>query len=787
MRNLDRKLIRDLGHMKGQAFAIIMVIAAGVATFVMSMCAYESLSDGKAKFYRDNRFADVFSSARRCPRSLIPRIEQIAGVAAVEARLVYNVLLDVPGLKEPATARLISVPDSGEQSLNKVYISRGRMIEPDRLGEVVVSEMFAEAHGFVPGDTVSAVINGKLKELKMVGIALTPEYVIQIQGGSLLPDKKRFGIFWMNERELESAFDMSGAFNDVSLKLAYGANLQEVINQLDHLLEPYGSIGAYDRTQQLSHQYVTDELKQLKTMATLAPAIFLSVAAFLLNIVISRIISQQREQIAAIKAFGYTNYEVGFHYLNLVLVISLAGTTVGTLFGFWMAVNLTEMYQEFYKFPLLAFQINEAAVMWALLLTTLAAVLGTWLAVGKAIHLPPAEAMRPEPPPSYRPTIVERFVPSGMLPAELRMIIRNIERKPFKSAVSVLGISVAVAVLILGSFSLDSLEYLIDFQYRKAQRQDITATFVEPATSSVMYEMANLEGVLNSETMRAAATRIRFQHRSRRVGLVGLEPNPQLFRLLDEHGRPVEVPEHGIMLNSKLAQLLGAGLGDLATVEVLEDKRPVEQVEVTAVVNEFGGINAYMNKKQLHALLKESDVASGAFLKVDPNYVDEIYQELESRPGIGSVSIKNAAIQSFRETIAENMLTMRSFNILFAVVIAIGVVYNSARISLSEQSRDLATMRVIGFTRKEVSTVLLGEITLFTLVAIPLGWLIGYAFAAVLILGLDTENYRIPLVVSQTTFAFASAVVIAATFFSGLVVQRRISQLDLVAVLKTRE
>lgn len=773
--------------MKGQAIAILLVIAAGVGTFVMSMCAYESLSNGQESFYRDFRFADIFSSARRCPDSLIPRIEQIPGVAAVETRLIYNVLLDVPGMIEPATARLISVPESGKQRLNKVYISQGRMIEPGRTGEVVVSEMFAEAHGFVPGNSVSAIINGKMQKLTMVGVALTPEFVIQIQGGSILPDKKRFGIFWINELELELAFDMSGTFNDVSLKLAYGSNSEEVITQLDNLLEPFGSVGAYDRGEQLSHQYISDELFQLRTMATIGPAIFLSVAAFLLNIVISRIISQQREQIAALKAFGYTNYEVGFHYLNLVLVISVTGTVVGTLFGFWMAINLTEMYQEFYKFPLLSFQISESAVLWALLLTTFAAVVGTWLAVRKAIRLPPAEAMRPEPPPTYRPTIVERFLPSGLLPAELRMIIRNIERKPFKSGVSVLGIAVAVAVLILGSFSLDSLNYLIEFQFSKAQRQDITVTFVEPATSSVIYEMSQLDGVLNSETMRAVATRIHFQHRSRRVGIMGLEPGPQLFRLLDEQERPVQVPEQGIMLNSKLADLLGAQLGDLVTVEVLDNKRPVVQVAVTALVNEFGGINAYMNKQKLHNYLQESSVASGAFLKVDSNYIEDVYHELESRPGVGSVTTKNAAIESFQETIAENMLTMRSFNILFAVVIAIGVVYNSARISLSEQSRDLATMRVIGFTRNEVSTVLLGEIALFTLVAIPLGWLIGYLFAAGMILGLDTENYRIPLVVSRSTFAFASLVVIIATFLSGLVVQFRINHLDLVAVLKTKD
>lgn len=787
MRKLDRKLLRDLAGMKGQAIAITLVIAAGIAVFTMSMCSYTSLKAGQASFYRDFRFADVFSTAKRCPNTLLPRIADIPGVSAAESRLVFNVMLHVPELAEPATARLISIPDVGEQRLNKVYISRGRMVEAGRSGEVVVSEMFAEANGFVPGDTVRAIINGKSQKLTIVGIALSPEYVIQIQGGSMLPDKKRFGIFWISQRELESAFDMSGAFNEVSMKLSYGANSKQVMDQVDQLLERYGSIGSYDRSEQVSHQFITDELTQLRTMATLAPAIFLSVAAFLLNIVVSRIISQQREQIAALKAFGYSNYEVGFHYLNLVLVISLSGMVVGTLFGFWMAANLTEMYQEFYRFPLLSFQVNKIAVLVALLLTTAAAIAGTWLAVRKAISLPPAEAMRPEPPPSFQPSWLERWLPANALPAEFRMIIRNLSRKPIKSSISILGIAMSIAVLILGSFSLDALNYLIDFQFRKAQRQDLTVLFVEPATSQVVYEIANMDGVLDSEAIRGVSARLRFQHRSRRVGITGSLPNPKLFRLLDTHEQPVRLPDHGIMLNSKLAELLGATLGDEITVEILEGERPVRRVEVTALVNEYGGLNAYMKKSELHELLQESHVASGAFLKVDPNKIDRVFQELESRPGVAQVTIKKAAIESFLETIAENMLTMRTFNIMFAVVIAIGVVYNSARISLSEQSRDLATMRVIGFTRGEVSTLLLGEVVLFTLVAIPVGCLIGYGLAALLILGLDTENFRIPLVVSQSTFAFASMVVVTATFFSAIIVQRRISKLDLISVLKTRE
>ncbi|WP_417729933.1 ABC transporter permease [Rosistilla oblonga] len=787
MLKLDRKLIRDLMQMKGQVVAIVLVIAAGVATFVMSMCSYASLATSKDSFYREFRFADVFSSARRVPDTMLPRIAQISGVASVEARIVDDVLLDVPEMADPATARLISVPERGDAVLNKLYIARGRMLEAGRTGEVVVSEVFADAHGFVAGDTVDAIINGRRQTLKIVGVALSPEYVIQVQPGSIMPDNKRFGVFWINQRDLEAALDMTGAFNSVTLKLAYDSNADEVIDQLDRLLKPYGSVGAYDRDQQISHQFLSDEMAQLRSTAIMAPAIFLSVAAFLLNIVISRIIAQQREQIAALKAFGYTHVEVGLHYLHMVLVISLTGTVIGAGLGFWMAANIVHLYEEFYKFPQLEFQVDWLAIALAFLLTTAAALIGTWLSVREVIALPPAEAMRPAPPANYRPTLIERIVPAGSLPSEVRMVIRNVARKPLKASLSILGIAMAVAVMIVGNFSLDSINYMMDFQFRLAQRQDISVTFVEPATASVVYEVSRLPGVQESETMRSVAAEVKFQNRSRRVGILGLQHDPQLYRLLDSREQVVQVPDFGIMLNSKLADLLGARPGDLVTLEILEDKRPTVEIEVTAIVEEYTGVNAYMNKQQLHKLLKESEVASGAYLKVDSSRLQDVFRELEQRPGVGSVAIKLAVLESFNETVAKNILVMRSFIIMFAAVIAIGVVYNSARISLSERSRDLATMRVVGFTRREVSIVLLGEIGLFTVCAIPIGCLLGYGLAGVMAAGLDTDNYRIPLVVSRETFALAAMVVVVATFLSGLIVQRRINELDLVAVLKMRE
>lgn len=787
MRKLDRKLIRDLNQMKGQVLAILLVIAAGVATFVMSMCAYNSLEWSKEYFYRQFRFADCFAEVRRSPQAVQARLQEISGVAAVETRLVYDVLLDLPDMSEPATARLISVPRSGMSRLNQLYISRGRMPEPRRAGEIIVSELFADAHGFTTGDTIKATMNGRSQTLKMVGTALSPEYVIQIKPGTLIPDNRRFGIFWINQDDLEAAFDMTGAFNSVTFKLAHGASLDAVIDEVDQVLKPYGSIGAYGRDRQLSNTYISDELFQLRSMAIMAPSIFLSVSAFLLNIVCARIITQQREQIAALKAFGYTKLEVGLHYLSTVLLISVSGTIVGTLFGIWMATGMTEMYAKFYNFPELKFEFDWLAIAGVFLLTTVVAFVGTWLSVRQAIRLPPAEAMRPEAPLSFKPTFIERLLPQRAIAPELRMVIRNVARKPVKAGFSILGIALAVSVMVVGNFSLDAVTYLLDFQFRKAQRQDLMVTFVNPTTASVENEIRDLGGVLASESMRSVATKISFQNRSRRIAIMGLEAEPQLFRLLDRHEREVRIPESGVMLSTKVAELLGANLGDQVLLEVLEGKRPTLTVEVTALVEEYTGINAYMNKQQLNKLLKESSVASGAFLKVDSNRIDEVYRKLEFRPGVAGVTIRDAMLQSFRETVAENLLIMRSFIIFFAAVIAIGVVYNSARISLSERSRDLATMRVIGFSKREVSLVLLGEIALLTLAALPLGCLIGYGLAYLMASGLDTENYRIPLVVSRNTYGLAAVVVALATLVSGLVVQRRIHQLDLIGVLKTRE
>lgn len=784
---LDRKLLRDLWSTRGQAAAIALVIAAGVALFVLMRTNQVSLEMTQEAYYERFRFADVFAAAKRAPLSLQHRIAEIPGVARADTRVVMDVLLDVPEMPEPAVGRLVSIPASHRPLLCDVFLRAGRYLEPNRPDEVLVSETFADAHGFKPGDELVAVINGRRRTLHIVGLALSPEYVYQVRPGELYPDPSRFAILWMERRALATAFQMDGAFNDVVISLSPGSSEREVIARLDRLLEPYGGLGAHPRSLQLSHWYLHNELDQLSGMGMILPIIFLGVAAFLLNVTLTRIVGVQREQIAAMKALGRSNGELALHYLKWALAVAAVGAVVGIAAGAWLGRHMAELYAEFFHFPLLLFHMPAVVVIQGILVSAAAAGAGAMVAVRRAVVLPPAEAMRPEPPASYRESVLERIGPKGAFSQPGRMILRNVQRHPGRTAVSVGGIAMAAALLVVGTFSIDAVDVLMDLQFRVAQRYDVLVSFAEPRSAGAFHEVSRLPGVLRAEPFRAVPARLRVGHRSRQTGISGLPAEPTLQRVVGGDFKPVALPSGGLVLSQALAELLGVRVGGKVRVEVLEGRRPVLDVPVVAVVDEYLGLNAYMEQQTLHRLMREHSVLSGAALLVDPNRFDDLYRALKNTPAVAGVLLKRAAVESFEQTMAENIGIIRGFNILFATIICFGVVYNAARISLSERSRELATLRVIGFTRGEISYILLGELALVTLLAIPLGLVAGYLLAAALAGAMATELFRIPLVVLPRTYAFAAITVLVAAALSGLVVRRRLDQLNLVEVLKTRE
>jgi putative ABC transport system permease protein len=787
MRVLNRKLWRDLVELRGMVLAIVLVQVGGIATFVMSLSTYDSLLVTRDSYYREQRFADVFASLKRAPDRVMERLQETPGVERVQTRVVAAVRLSVEGFSDPVIATLVSIPDTGPPVLNALHLRRGRLVESGRDSEVVVNEAFSDAHGLQPGDRLTATINGRRKQLTIVGIALSPEHVYPIAPGAVFPDYQRYGVLWMGRTALAAAYDMEGAFNDVALKLMHGTTPDDVIDRLDHILARYGGHGAYARRDQTSHRFLSEELKGLETMAAVFPVIFLGVAAFLLNVVITRLVNTQRNQIAILKAFGYSNLAVGRHYAALVLVIVCLGLAGGIAAGIWLGQGLSALYMMFYRFPFLHYRLEGDVILLAALVSITAGMAGTVLAVLRAVRLPPAEAMRPEAPPVYRPTLIERLGLQRWFSQPTRMVARHIERRPVKSLLSISGIAAACGIIMVANFQTDAIGYMIDVQYALSQSQDLTVSLTEPASHRALYSLKGLQGVLHAEGMRAVPAHLRFGHRSYRGSVQGLEPDGVLRRVLDADLERVELPAQGVVLTDYLAELLAIRPGELLTVEVLEGSRPVLQVPVTGLTSEYLGVSAYMRRDTLNRLLKEGNAINGAYLAIDPVHSKRIYQELDEMPRVAGTVVRETAIRSFHKTMEETILYFSFVTAILGGIIAFGVVYNSARIALSERERELASLRVMGFTRGEVAYILLGELGFITLLALPLGYLFGRELCRYLSSAFRSDLYRVPLVLEADTVAFAASVVLASAVISALLLWRKLNRLDLIGVLKTRE
>lgn len=785
MQPLTRKLWRDLFRFKGQAAAIALVVACGLMTFIVSAGTIATLKISQGSFYREYRFADVFAQVKRAPESLLTRMAAIPGVARVETRIQAGGHIELDDFNDSITGLFVSLPGGRQPDLNALHLVAGRLPARFRHDEVVLSQAFAEAHGLQPGQPLRAIIHGRLQHLIITGIALSPEFVYQIRPGDLVPDYRRYGVFWLNREALASATGLDGAFNNVVASLSVGASSEAVIEQLDLLLSPYGSTGAYDRDQQFSHQFLREEIRQLESSGTIMPVIFLAVAAFLLNVVMARLIRTQREQIAILKAFGYSAWVVGKHYLYMTLLIVTAGAIVGVALGSWLASGLAALYTEFFRFPALIFQLSPALIVSALIITLLAAGLGAAQAVWQAVKLPPAEAMRPPAPARFRASVLERGWLGRRLTPASRVILRNLERHPLKVLLSVLGIGLSGGLLIVGNFQSAAVDRLIDVQFRHTQTLDARVQFHEPVAMTAATELADYPEVIAVEPLRILPVRLRFQHRQQVTSLTGLLDDSVLMKVVDEQIRRQRIPGYGLLLTDHLARTLGVAAGDFLEVEVLEGRQQRLRLPVSGVVHEYVGVASYLEFYALHNALHEAPAMNVALLALREGGAEPLQQHLREAPAVAGVSIKQDAIRAIQHQLDETMLVFALVNLLLALSITFAVVYNNARIAFAERARELATLRVLGFYRQEVAYILFGELWVLTLLALPLGAVLGSLFAWLISTAMATDLFRIPLVLTPAIFAQAGLAVMVATLLSLGFLLKHVQRLDMVAALKS--
>lgn len=787
MTALDRKLLRDLLRLWPQALAIALVVASGVATLILGIGTHRSLDETRRAYYEQYQFADVFAELTRAPRSVLSELEEIAGVRSVELRIRRHVLLDLEQRQEPATGLAISLPEDRPAVLNRLYLRQGRLPDPERVDEVVVNEPFAEANGLRIGGRLSAILGGTKRTLTVVGVALSPEFVYALGPGDLMPDNRRFGVLWMSEKALAGIFDLDGAFNAVELKLLPGTSEAEVIRQVDTILDRYGGVGAYSREDQFSHAFLDSELTQLDAMSRVIPPIFLFVSAFLMNMTLSRLIALEREQIGLLKALGYSHLAVAWHYLQLVLLIAVAGIILGSVAGNWMGRGLTELYGEFFFFPFLVFSRDLDVYALAALVSCAAAFLGAAKALWQVQQLAPAVAMQPPVPPRYRQTWIERLGLLRPFTQVTTMAVRHMLRWPLRALLTCLGIALGTGLVVVAFFTLDSVEMMVDITFFRTDRQQATLNFAEEAPPRIVHDVAHLPGVMRAEPYRSVAAKLRNGHLERRLAIIGKPPERELSRILDIDLEPVDLPGNGLLINRRVAEVLDLRRGDEVEVELLGKRRGIRRVIVADVIESYFGLAVFMDMDALSRLVGEGPRVSGVHIAYDVLQQPELYRAVKSTPAIASIELQRIALQRFRETLAENINIMRSVYIILSVIIAFGVVYNSTRIQLSERARELASLRVLGFTRGEVSRVLLTELAILTAAAQPLGWLLGYLFGWAVMRAFQSDIFTVPFVILPATYGISALVVLAAAAASALIVRRRIDRLDLIAVLKTRD
>ena len=787
LRAIDRKVLRDIWRLRAQLAAIALVITCGVGLFVGMRTTMLALETARADYYAREHFADVFASLVRAPEHVADRLRAIPGVARVQTRVVASVVLDVPGATEPATGRLVSLDPLSRPAVNDIRMRVGR--RPVRGGgtEAIALEPFAAANELEPGDELVAVIDGKRTRLKIVGTAVSPEFTYSLGPGKVLPDDRRFGVLWMTREALGHAFDMDGAFNDVALQLGRDADLEAVIAAVDRVLETHGGAGAFRRADQISESFVANELAQLRSFGMLVPAMFLLVAAFLLNVVIARIVAGQREQIAAMKAVGYRDGEIGLHYAKLVGVVVAVGASTGIALAAWLGSVMCRMYGEFYRFPDLAWSMPASEVVLALGTAIVAAAFGTTASIRRAVRLPPAEAMRPPAPPVYRATLLERIGLARLVSPAARMVLREIERRPGRAVFTVTGIALATALVVITTFAYGSIQKAMNVEFGLQQRDDVTLALARPRRLATITEIGHLPGVLHAEPFRAVPVRLRSGSRHDDVALTGIPSGATLHAVLDVDLRDVAPRGEGLVLTRKLAEKLRVAAGSVVTVEVREGARAVREVSVARVAETYVGMSAYMELDALCGMLGETPTMNGAWLLVDETLLPALHAAVKSTPIVAGITERRHTLEGFQTMIDDNLGVSLAIDFGFALVMALGVLYNTARITLAERARDLASLRVLGFRRREVTAILLGELGALTVVAIPIGLLLGRGAAAGMMESLDTEQLRLPLLIEPWTYAAAALVTIVASMLAGFLAWRRLESIPVVDVLKSRD
>lgn len=792
MRAIDRKLVRDLWQSKGLLLAIACIVAVGVNNFVTLQSAYQNLANAQRDYYRQCRMADFWIDVKKVPLADLQALDAIPAIVEITPRIQFRALVDLDEVAEPINALVLSLPDRRQTTLNDIVLRQGTYFTANRENEVILTESFARKHRLRIGQRIHLLLNNRRQELIVTGTALSSEFTYPLGPGTIVPDSKRFGVFYVKQRFAEAAFDFRGAANQICGKLSanVGPGAEDALRRAETLLDPYGVFAVTPLRLQASNQFLSNEIQGLGAIATISPTVFLTVAALVLNILLTRMVRQQRTVVGTLKALGYSDATLAWHFLKYGLGVGLAGGVVGCVCGLFLAAFFTRLYHQFFEFPELDARFYGATIVQGLVASVLFAIGGAVQGVRNVLRLQPAEAMRSEPPRRGGAIAIEKlpFLWNRFTSTQ-RMVLRSIFRNRFRTLTGLFAASMGAGLLVHSFMLVAGQDFMIEFQFFRVTHSDVDITFSDERGDEVLRELAILPGVDYFEPFLEVACTFEHGHARRKASVTGLVDRARLTTPRDQWSRPIEIPDSGLVINRQLADILQVKVGDVLRMTPVKGQRRTVEVRVARITDSFMGLNGYANLTYLSRLVGEPFAASGAQLQVNPRAgeLQLLYRELKRMPAVQSIQVRREMIANLVRTLLEGQYLMIIMSVIFSGVAFFGSIVNASMVNLAERQREVATFAALGYTRWQIGGMFLREnlatSLLGTLLGLPFGrfvmWLTAMAY--------NNDLLRLPIVgppwVWRTTLLLAVAFSLAA----HAVTQWSIHKMNLLQALNVRE
>lgn len=789
---LGRKLFHFIGRNLGQFLAAAAVVALGIMVYVSMNTAYSSLSKSQTRLYQDNHFADYYFQTVKAPQEVVKQIEKVPGVRIATGRIQTDLAI-IKTNDDRATARLVSYTLPVQNQVNGIAVEKGRMFTSNQNSgsiEALVDPQYASANHINWGDSTAVVVDGRERFLTVVGTGSGPEFVYPLKDAAdILPDPLKFGIFMVETGQAQKLLNMDGQINQVLLQFSPGADQTQVIAAVQEILQPYGLIGSYPRKNQISHAVLQAKLDGIHSIAVYLPVMFLAMAGVIQLIILRRMVNTQRTQIGVMKALGYDNVQIMLHYTWYALAVSVLGAIIGIVLGVLMAGAISNLYNQYFNLPGGLQPLNLQTLGSSLLLS-----LGIGAAAGLSgsrgvVRINPAEAMRPEPPKNGNRILLEKWpvLWERMTPA-WKMTLRSISRNPGRFAITMIGVIFSIGLLIIAFFYNDAVDYMMQKTFNEGERYDITVRFNSPIPENELINISRLDGVLNAEAFMEMPVKIHFRNRAEDEILLAYPTGLSMRKLEDENGNPISVPADGIILNQRTANKLGVSKGDSVEVETQLPLGPIhhESVKIAGETQQLFGGGSYINLEQANHILQESHLVSGAMIRVESGQESQVESQLDKMLGISFILNRQKEIRIFQNDMSV-VTSAVSIMILFAVLLGFAIIYNASVINLGERRRELASLRVMGFTVKEISSLLFKENIILLMAGILAGLPFGRILVKSYIESVSTDQFTLPVVIYPRTYLFSAIGAIIFVMAAYRLAVRSIKHLDMVATLKNTD